>query len=60
MPIWAVVFDFGGVLFDWSAEYLYRELIPTGERRWFLTHVCSPAWNFTQDGGRPIAEGEWS
>lgn len=60
MPdIRAVVFDFGGVVFDWSAEYLYRELIPDEtERRWFLTHVCSPAWNLKQDGGRPIAEAE--
>lgn len=60
MPdIRAVVFDFGGVLFDWSAEYLYRELIPDDEkRRWFLTHVCSPAWNLKQDGGRLIAEAE--
>ncbi len=24
----AVVFDFGGVVFDWNAEYLYRDLIP--------------------------------
>lgn len=60
MPeIRAVVFDFGGVVFDWSAEYLYRELIPDeAERRWFLTHVCSPDWNLRQDGGRPIAEAE--
>ncbi len=60
MPdIRAVIFDFGGVLFDWSADYLYRELIPDEtERRWFLTHVCSPDWNLRQDGGRPIADGE--
>ena len=60
MPdIRAVAFDFGGVVFDWSADYLYRELIPDAEeRRWFLTHVCSPAWNLQQDGGRPIAEAE--
>ena len=52
MPdIRAVVFDFGGVLFDWSADYLYRELIPDeAERRWFLTHVCSPDWNLKQEG----------
>ena len=55
----AVIFDFGGVLFDWSAEYLYRELIADeAERRWFLTQVCSPDWNLKQDGGRPIAEAE--
>lgn len=60
MPdIRAVVFDFGGVLFDWSADYLYRELIPDdAERRWFLTHVCSPDWNLQQDCGRPVAEAE--
>lgn len=60
MPdIRAVVFDFGGVLFDWKADYLYRELIPDEEeRRWFLTHVCSPDWNLKQDCGRPIAEAE--
>ena len=60
MPdIRAVVFDFGGVLFDWSADYLYRELIPDdAQRRWFLTHVCSPDWNLKQDCGRAIAEAE--
>ena len=47
MPdIKAVVFDFGGVVFDWSADYLYRELIPDEtKRRWFLGNVCTPAWN---------------
>ncbi|AXL52062.1 haloacid dehalogenase [Paraburkholderia caffeinilytica] len=58
MAIKAVVFDFGGVLIDWSPEYLYRELIPDEtERRWFLTHVCSMDWVIRQDGGQPIAEG---
>jgi 2-haloacid dehalogenase len=57
MTIKAVVFDFGGVLIDWSPEYLYRELIPDEtERRWFLTHVCSMDWVIRQDGGQPIAE----
>jgi FMN phosphatase YigB (HAD superfamily) len=29
MPdIKAVVFDLGGVVFDWSADYLYRETDP--------------------------------
>ena len=58
MAIKAVVFDFGGVLIDWSPEYLYRQLIPDEtERRWFLTHVCSMDWVIRQDGGQPIAEG---
>jgi 2-haloacid dehalogenase len=57
MAIKAVVFDFGGVLIDWSPEYLYRQLIPDeAERRWFLTHVCSMDWVIRQDGGQPIVE----
>ncbi|BCL77277.1 hydrolase [Jeongeupia sp. HS-3] len=57
MPLRAVVFDFGGVLFDWNPDYLYRKLIPdAAERRWFLEHVCNPAWNLQQDGGRPFSE----
>lgn len=58
MTIKAVVFDFGGVLIDWSPEYLYRELIPDdAERRWFLTHVCAMDWVVRQDGGQTIEEG---
>lgn len=54
----AVVFDFGGVLFDWSPLHLYRELIPDAdERAHFLTHICSPDWNLCQDGGRTLQEG---
>ena len=57
MAIKAVVFDFGGVLIDWSPDYLYRQLIADeAERRWFLTHVCSMEWVIRQDGGQPIAE----
>ncbi|WP_454725949.1 MULTISPECIES: HAD-IA family hydrolase [Cupriavidus] len=57
MTVNAVVFDFGGVLFDWNPEYLYRELIPdAGERARFLSEVCSPAWNLRQDAGRPLRD----
>jgi 2-haloacid dehalogenase len=53
-----VVFDFGGVLIDWSPDYLYRKLIPDeATRRHFLTEVCSMNWVVQQDGGQPIAEG---
>jgi len=53
----AVVFDFGGVLFDWSPHHLYRELIPDdAERERFLAEVCTSSWNAQQDAGRPIAE----
>ena len=58
MSIRAVVFDFGGVLFDWSPQHLYRQLISDEqERQWFLDNVCSQAWNTEQDAGRTLAEG---
>ena len=58
MAIKVVVFDLGGVVFDWSPEYVYKELIPDDEeRRWFLTHVCKMDWVIQQDGGQSIAEG---
>ncbi|WDZ96013.1 HAD family phosphatase [Herbaspirillum sp. WKF16] len=54
----AVVFDFGGVLFDWSPLHVYRHLIADdAERLHFLTHVCSPEWNVRQDGGRSLVDG---
>jgi 2-haloacid dehalogenase len=52
-----VVFDIGGVLLDWSPDYLYAELIPDEEQRTrFLTEVTTPDWNHQQDAGRPWAE----
>lgn len=54
----AVVFDFGGVLFDWSPLHLYGELIPdVAERAHFLANICSPDWNIRQDGGRTLKDG---
>jgi 2-haloacid dehalogenase len=53
----AVVFDIGGVLLDWSPNYLYAELIPDEQqRKHFLTEIATPAWNHQQDAGRPWAE----
>ena len=57
MTIGAVIFDFGNVLVGWDPDNLYRRLIPdAAERKAFLTHVCSPAWNLEQDRGRPWTE----
>ncbi|GGP22602.1 HAD-IA family hydrolase [Silvimonas iriomotensis] len=57
MSVRAVVFDFGGVLFDWNPEYLYSKLIPdAAERQWFLQHVCNGDWNLQQDAGRTLAD----
>ena len=58
MAIKAVVFDFGGVLIDWTPEYVYSRLIPDAtERRWFLDNVCKMEWVVQQDGGQTIVEG---
>ncbi|MEO1090079.1 MAG: HAD family phosphatase [Pseudomonadota bacterium] len=52
-PIDVVLFDLGGVLIDWNPHHLYRKLIPDETfRNWFLTEICSPAWNAEQDAGR--------
>ncbi|MFC0623899.1 HAD family hydrolase [Kribbella deserti] len=57
MPIDTVVFDIGGVLLDWSPNYLYEELIPDQEQReHFLTNIATPEWNMRQDAGRTWAD----
>lgn len=54
-----VVFDVGNVLIHWNPEIPYRNLIADEtRRRWFLSEVCSPAWNVAQDRGRSWAAGE--
>jgi 2-haloacid dehalogenase len=54
----AVVFDLGGVLFDWNPEPVYRMLIPdAAARAHFLSTVCNHAWRVKQDAGQSLAEG---
>jgi 2-haloacid dehalogenase len=54
----AVVFDLGGVLFDWDPRHLYRKLLADEAAvEEFLATVCTPEWNAEQDRGRPFAEG---
>lgn len=54
-----IVFDIGQVLLHWDPEIPYLKLIPDEEERlWFLTEVCSPAWNREQDRGREWSEAE--
>jgi 2-haloacid dehalogenase len=51
-----VVFDLGGVLFDWNPEHLYGRLIPdAAERRRFLTDICPRDWHQLQDAGNDPA-----
>ena len=54
-----IVFDIGHVLLHWDPEVPFRTLIPDDkERAWFLTEVCSPAWNREQDRGREWVDAE--
>ena len=53
----SVVFDVGGVLYDWHPRYLYRKLIDDPDRlEWFLANVVTLEWHFQHDEGRPCAE----
>lgn len=53
-----IIFDLGGVLIDWSPEYVYLKEF-RGDRvkmDWFLNHVCAWDWNVNQDAGHSIAK----
>lgn len=53
-----IIFDLGGVLIDWSPEYVYLKEF-RGDRvkmDWFLNHVCAWDWNVNQDAGYAIAK----
>lgn len=57
LPIQTVVFDLGGVLIDWSPEYVYKDIYPAPrQRKWFFDNICTHEWNLQQDAGRPLAE----
>ncbi len=52
-----IIFDLGGVLVDWSPDYMYKKLIEDPEeRKHFLETICTLEWNEEQDGGRTIEE----
>jgi 2-haloacid dehalogenase len=54
----AIIFDFGGVLMDWNAHYLYDKLLddPADMER-FFNEIDFHNWNLEMDRGRPFAEG---
>ncbi len=54
----AIVFDFGGVLFDWSPRYLYKKYFngDVDAIDCFLAEVGFYEWNDEQDRGRSFAE----
>lgn len=58
-----LVFDFGGVLFDWNPRYLFRQFFDgdsEGMER-FLAEIDFFAWDAGMDCGRPFGDavGEW-
>lgn len=53
----AVIFDVGGVLFQWSPRFLYERLIEDDRALdAFLANVVTREWHFQHDCGRPFAE----
>jgi len=48
-----IIFDFGGVLFDWNPKYLFEKVFSDTETlNFFLNQVCNQEWNEQQDAGR--------
>jgi 2-haloacid dehalogenase len=57
MPIKAVVFDVGNVLYHWSPRALYQRLIRDDQALdVFLRDVVTTDWHFQHDAGRPFCE----
>jgi 2-haloacid dehalogenase len=53
----AVIFDVGGVLFQWDPRFLYERLIEDDRALdAFLDNVVTRDWHFQHDRGRPFAE----
>ena len=53
----SIVFDVGGVLYDWHPRHLYKKLIDDPARlEDFLANVVTLEWHFQHDEGRPVAE----
>lgn len=52
-----VVFDVGGVLYQWHPRHLYAKLIADPEElEWFLDNVVTLEWHFQHDEGRDCAD----
>lgn len=53
-----LIFDFGAVLVDWNPHYVFDSYFgDPGKAEWFITHICTAAWNKELDGGKPFAQG---
>ena len=53
----AIVFDFGGVLIDWSPYHLYRKILPSEDAvREFLEEIKFNEFNKKLDAGYPFSK----
>ena len=53
-----IIFDLGGVLVDWSPNYVFHETYfkSPEERKYFFEKICTSDWNEEQDAGRGLKE----
>jgi 2-haloacid dehalogenase len=53
-----IIFDLGGVLIDWSPNYVFTDgYFNSPEKRdYFFKNICTSDWNEEQDAGRSIVE----
>jgi 2-haloacid dehalogenase len=57
MPVKAIVFDIGNVLYRWSPRALYERLIPDGQALdVFMRDVLTMEWHLQHDAGRDFAD----
>ena len=53
------LFDLGNVFFDWDPRYFYKDVFDDSDKmEYFLNNICNDEWNFKQDSGRLIKDGE--
>jgi 2-haloacid dehalogenase len=53
-----IIFDLGGVLVDWSPNYVFHETYfeTPEQRKFFFENICTSDWNEEQDAGRSYVE----
>lgn len=56
--ITTIIFDLGGVLVDWSPNYVFHETYfeSAEKRKHFFDNICTSDWNEEQDAGRSYVE----
>jgi 2-haloacid dehalogenase len=52
-----IIFDLGMVLIAWDPRHVYRSVFKDeAKMEWFLSNICTNAWNLEQDRGRKFSE----